>query len=412
MYKMTNLSTTSLSIKLLLFFLILCPGVYIGNVILNVCDVYIPLLFLYLTMNTRTIYRMNKTIIFLCLYAVVAFLSLFIASIDLDGIQWIAFLKWLRLLYLPMIYIIAINMLHRGEHLDYLNTIIMLGGCTAILGIILYMQQSEWYRAPQIMVSLTGEVVYRAGGVFAEPGHFSFVLTLSFIVANVMLSVCGRYRFLYVAAMLLCLWAIMQTYNRTCIISLFAFFLYRLCTSLMASWWYRVKALVGGLVIVALFFSLYHLNEDVEYLVDTRVVPLIEISSRTEASALSAGRADTWEDNLTHFLYHESDHWLFGRGYKIEEHNIGIYPTDNNFLSALLNTGAIGAVVFLFFWVFLLYDCLFRYFDKTNTRSLIMGGCTIVLFLYCLTSDAMTMYRGMGLFIFLYAMNHDMVTEH
>lgn len=285
-------------------------------------------------------------------------------------------------------------------------------GCTALLGIVLYMQQSEWYRAPQVMVSLTGELVYRAGGVFAEPGQFSFVSVISFIVANIIWNRGGKYRILPVVVMFLSIWAIMLTYSRAAIISLFAFFLYRLCTSWMASWQDRVKALVGGLVLVAFFSSLYYLNEDVEYLVDTRVLPLIEISSKTEASTLSAGRADTWEDNLTHFLYKESEHWLFGRGYKIEEHNIGIYSIDNNFLSALLNTGVVGTFAFLVFWVFLLYDCLCRCFDRANSLSLIMGGCTIVLFLYCLTSDAVTMYRGMGLFMFLYAMNHDRVIPH
>lgn len=409
---MVKISFNSLSIKLLLFFLIFCPGVYLGDTLLNICDLYIPALFLYLTMNARTICRMNKTILFLCLYVGVALLSLFIASIDLDGIQWLAFLKWLRLLYLPMIYIIAIHMLNGEEQLNYLNTIILLGGCTALLGIVLYMQQSEWYRAPQVMVSLTGELVYRAGGVFAEPGQFSFVSVISFIVANIIWNRGGKYRILPVVVMFLSIWAIMLTYSRAAIISLFAFFLYRLCTSWMASWQDRVKALVGGLVLVAFFSSLYYLNEDVEYLVDTRVLPLIEISSKTEASTLSAGRADTWEDNLTHFLYKESEHWLFGRGYKIEEHNIGIYSIDNNFLSALLNTGVVGTFAFLVFWVFLLYDCLCRCFDRANSLSLIMGGCTIVLFLYCLTSDAVTMYRGMGLFMFLYAMNHDRVIPH
>ena len=127
-------------------------------------------------------------------------------------------------------------------------------------------------------------------------------------------------------------------------------------------------------------------------------------------SDLSAGRAGTWEDNLTHFLSQESEHWLFGRGYKIEEYNIGEYSVDNNYVSALLNTGVIGGASFFLFFVFLLYDALVRCFDKRAPLAIVVGGCTVVLFLYCLTSDAVTMYRGMGLFMVLYAMNRVRVT--
>ena len=337
-------------------------------------------------------------------------MSLVIASIDLGGIQWAALLKWLRLLYLPLIYIIATQLLDRGQLWGGLNTIGLLGGSTALFGLVLYMQQSEWYRAPQTMISLTGEIVYRAGGVFAEPGQFSFVLVISFIVSNMVWSGSGKYRLLHLAVMFLSLWAIMLTYSRASIIALLTFFLYRFCISFAASWLTRVKAFMVGVVLVVLSFSLYQINEDVEYLIDARVLPLIEISSQAEMSDLSAGRADTWENNLTHFSYQESEHWLFGRGYKIEDYNIGVYSIDNNFLSALLNTGVIGGVIFLLFWIFLLYDALGRYFDKRAPLAIVMGGCTVVLFLYCLTSDAVTMYRGMGVFMVLYAMNRVRVT--
>ena len=408
---MVNVSSVALPIKLLLFFLILCPGVYLGDTLLNFCDIYIPTLFLYLVINKKITYRMNRTIQCLCLYTGVALLSLVIASIDLGGIQWAALLKWLRLLYLPLIYIIATQLLDRGQLWGGLNTIGLLGGSTALFGLVLYMQQSEWYRAPQTMISLTGEIVYRAGGVFAEPGQFSFVLVISFIVSNMVWSGSGKYRLLHLAVMFLSLWAIMLTYSRASIIALLTFFLYRFCISFAASWLTRVKAFMVGVVLVVLSFSLYQINEDVEYLIDARVLPLIEISSQAEMSDLSAGRADTWENNLTHFSYQESEHWLFGRGYKIEDYNIGVYSIDNNFLSALLNTGVIGGVIFLLFWIFLLYDALGRYFDKRAPLTIVMGGCTVVLFLYCLTSDAVTMYRGMGVFMVLYAMNRVRVTD-
>lgn len=407
---MVNVSSVALPIKLLLFFLILCPGVYLGDTLLNFCDIYIPTLFLYLVINKKITYRMNRTILCLCLYTGVALLSLVIASIDFGEIQWAALLKWLRLLYLPLIYFISTQLLDRGQLWGGLNTIGLLGGSTALFGLVLYMQQSEWYRAPQTMISLTGEIVYRAGGVFAEPGHFSFVLMISFIISNMMWSGSAKYCLLHIAVMFLSLWAIMLTYNRTAIIALVIFFLYRFCISLAASWLTRVKAFMVGVVLVVLSFSLYQINEDVEYLIDARVLPLIEISSQAEMSDLSAGRADTWENNLTHFSYQESEHWLFGRGYKIEDYNIGIYSIDNNFLSALLNTGVIGGVIFLLFWIFLLYDALGRYFDKRAPLAIVMGGCTVVLFLYCLTSDAVTMYRGMGVFMVLYAMNRVRVT--
>ena len=70
---MTSLSTVPLSIKLLLFFLILCPGVYIGDVLLNICDVYIPVLFLYVLITRRlTYWYMNNTVRWLWLYVGVA----------------------------------------------------------------------------------------------------------------------------------------------------------------------------------------------------------------------------------------------------------------------------------------------------------------------------------------------------
>ena len=209
---MTSLSTVPLSIKLLLFFLILCPGVYIGDVLLNICDVYIPVLFLYVLITRRpTYWYMNNTVRWLWLYVGVAILSICVASVGLEEVQWGALLKWLRLLYLPAIYIIVVHLIDRQQIRACLNNIVVLGGCTALLGIILYIQQSEWYRAPQTMISLTGEVIYRAGGVFAEPGHLSFVLVMSFIVANIMWTAGGRYRFLYVVVMLLCLWGILMT---------------------------------------------------------------------------------------------------------------------------------------------------------------------------------------------------------
>ena len=387
---MTSLSTVPLSIKLLLFFLILCPGVYIGDVLLNICDVYIPVLFLYVLITRRpTYWYMNNTVRWLWLYVGVAILSICVASVGLEEVQWGALLKWLRLLYLPAIYIIVVHLIDRQQIRACLNNIVVLGGCTALLGIILYIQQSE----------------------FAEPGHLSFVLVMSFIVANIMWTAGGRYRFLYVIVMLLCLWGILMTYNRTGVIALMVFFLYRFCISSLMSWRARVKSLAGIAVLVALAISFYQFNEEVAYIVNERVLPLMEISSQAELADLSAGRAGTWIDNLTHFLYQEQEYWIFGRGYKIEEYNIGIYSIDNNFLYALLHTGFIGGSIFLFFWICLLYDCLYRRFDKTDLFAIIMGGCTLALFLYCPTSDAVTMYRGMGVFMLLYAMSHVRVTD-
>lgn len=409
---MTSLSTVPLSIKLLLFFLILCPGVYIGDVLLNICDVYIPVLFLYVLITRRpTYWYMNNTVRWLWLYVGVAILSICVASVGLEEVQWGALLKWLRLLYLPSIYIIVAHLIDRQQIRACLKNIVVLGGCTALLGIILYIQQSEWYRTPQTMVSLTGEIIYRAGGVFAEPGQFSLVLVMVFIITNVMWTADVRYRFLYVVVMLLCLWGLMVTYSRIAVIALMVFFLYRICMSWLISWRARVKSLAGIAVLVALAISFYQFNEEVAYTVDERVLPLMEISSQAELADLSAGRAGTWTDNLTHFLYQEQEYWLFGRGYKIEEYNIGIYSIDNNFLYALLHTGFIGGGIFVLFWICLLYDCLYRRFDKTDLFAIIMGGCTLALFLYCLTSDAVTMYRGMGVFMLLYAMSHVRVTD-
>lgn len=408
---MTSLSKVPLSIKFLLFFLIVCPGVYIGDVLLNVCDVYIPVLLLYfLIAHKLTYWHMNNPVRFLSFYAGVAILSICIASVGMGAIQWSALLKWLRLLYLPSIYIVAVHLIDRKQIGACLNNIVILGGCTALLGIILYIQQSEWYRAPQTMISLTGKIVYRAGGVFAEPGQFSLMLLIVFIIANVMWTSGGRYRFLYVAVMLLCLWGLMVTYSRIGIIALMLFFLYRICISWLMSWRARVKMLVGIAVLVALACSFYQFNEEAAYIIDERVLPLMEISSQAELADLSAGRADTWSDNLTHFLYQEQEYWLFGRGYKIEEYNIGSYSIDNNFLYALLHTGFIGGGVFALFWMCLLYDTLYKHFDKTDLFAIIMGGCTLALFLYCLTADAVTMYRGMGVFMLLYAMGHVRLT--
>ena len=408
---MTSLSKVPLSIKFLLFFLIVCPGVYIGDVLLNVCDVYIPVLLLYfLIAHKLTYWHMNNPVRFLSFYAGVAILSICIASVGMGAIQWSALLKWLRLLYLPSIYIVAVHLIDRKQIGACLNNIVILGGCTALLGIILYIQQSEWYRAPQTMISLTGKIVYRAGGVFAEPGQFSLMLLIVFIIANVMWTSGGRYRFLYVAVMLLCLWGLMVTYSRIGIIALMLFFLYRICISWLMSWRARVKMLVGIAVLVALACSFYQFNEEAAYIIDERVLPLMEISSQAELADLSAGRADTWSDNLTHFLYQEQEYWLFGRGYKIEEYNIGSYSIDNNFLYALLHTGFIGGGVFALFWMCLLYDTLYKRFDKTDLFAIIMGGCTLALFLYCLTADAVTMYRGMGVFMLLYAMGHVRLT--
>ena len=408
---MTSLSKVPLSIKFLLFFLIVCPGVYIGDVLLNVCDVYIPVLLLYfLIAHKLTYWHMNNPVRFLSFYAGVAILSICIASVGMGAIQWSALLKWLRLLYLPSIYIVAVHLIDRKQIGACLNNIVILGGCTALLGIILYIQQSEWYRAPQTMISLTGKIVYRAGGVFAEPGQFSLMLLIVFIIANVMWTSGGRYRFLYVAVMLLCLWGLMVTYSRIGIIALMLFFLYRICISWLMSWRARVKMLVGIAVLVALACSFYQFNEEAAYIIDERVLPLMEISSQAELADLSAGRANTWSDNLTHFLYQEQEYWLFGRGYKIEEYNIGSYSIDNNFLYALLHTGFIGGGVFALFWMCLLYDTLYKRFDKTDLFAIIMGGCTLALFLYCLTADAVTMYRGMGVFMLLYAMGHVRLT--
>ena len=55
-------------------------------------------------------------------------------------------------------------------------------------------------------------------------------------------------------------------------------------------------------------------------------------------------------------------------------------------------------------------DTLYKRFDKTDLFAIIMGGCTLALFLYCLTADAVTMYRGMGVFMLLYAMGHVRLT--
>lgn len=390
-------------INILFFLLIACPGFYLGSTLINICDIIIPIMFIQtlFRQKVRKI-RVDYLMFFLSIYVILAFLSILFASIRYETIYFNALAKWLRLMYLPMVYYI---MCHNFENdINYYLKYILYSGCfSSLLGILLYFGNSKLYQPPQEIVLLNGDAAYRAGGVFADPACFSLVLLLVLIVAF-FYSREQKKNILVLLTAVFSIGGIFISTNRTAIVCLLLLVVILL---IKASFPKKIKYLFLILFIMIIILSLYILNKDFQFVVNTRFVPLISLSSYSNLEIISAGRTLIWSNKInTFFSNFDFVNTIWGMGYKVD-FNVNapnIFLADNNFLSTLLGMGILGFTVLILWWIQIFHICKYECKPQYGIISSIIRGSFLVFFIYSLLGDALTMYRASGMLIGLYAL--------
>ncbi len=375
---------------ILIIAIITLPGVYVQGELINFIDVIIPTVFLYYALKKKNI-KVNKYIIPLALYIIICFISIIFVSLKSNVLYIEAFMKWLRLLNMLLLSIVAAivseNLVNNID--SFLVNIINFGTISGIIGIILFFLQSPLYRPPQTFI-FNNKVIYRAGGIFAEP--LTFALMMAIVFSTSLRCVMNRRHIIKasIAIVVSCL-SIVFSDSRTGIIAIIIIIIRLFLPQKMMSKQYMfILSILTSLIIIVL------VNNDYMRNVFSRVISsLSKIATGNFIivdSALS-GRLSVWLARLKDFSNSSFIQLLFGRGYKV---NSAI--SDNSFVSALYYTGFAGLIAFIAYVITLVKTAFSRFvcIEDAVIRE-IYKDVVIILLIFMLSSDVITLNRPMYL---------------
>lgn len=387
----------------LLLSLMVLPGVYIGNTIVNVCDFCIPICLIIVLLKSNNEFKIVYSNLFLIIYVLIAITSIILASFDADVFFPDLFLKWMRLAIVAMIpcilHFYRLNGLRLNEY-QVIKYVIYFATITSILGMLLYFSGSELYQPPQEISLLDGEIGKRAGGVFADPATFSLILLFGFTLNCLVIIEIRNVKKIFFATLILIVAGICIATNRTAIISIFIVFMLLFVREKI-----KVKLkiifLLLGLVIAVLL--LFYYNESFQYIIMTRFLIIDTASSYIDWNDVLAGRLNLWISAIDSFLdWNDLRTFLWGTGYKFVLDNSNNFMSDNNFISAFLSTGLLGGITYICWWGALINEIL--KIDKSKIYNMAIPYFFIIFLIFSFLGDALTMYRAAGTLLFLYSL--------
>ena len=378
------------SMYLLLAAIIMLPGVYIQGELINFLDILVPAVFVVQWFQNGRII-VTRRIAPLAMYVLICLMSIIIACIY-DGILYIqAFLKWIRLLEILLVSIIASysssTILLRKK--EFISCILSFGIISGILGIVLFWTQSTLYMAPQTFV-VNGQLLHRAGGVFAEPSTFSFMMVFIIIISVQCLF--NRINiFKALLAMTISLICVVISDTRAAILAIALYAIYILFSSKFFTERKMIVLCLLALLVVFAFSSSNYLKDFWQRRVITSFELIMKLDFKSLNSA-SSGRLGVWRTGIESYGKLSFIQLLFGKGYKCSEAWAG---SDNNLISSLYFTGAFGLITFINYYTGIVRTSFRNISDKMMTS--IFRSFVITATVFMLLTDGMTMYRPMCL---------------
>ena len=322
---------------------------------------------------------------------IICFLSITFASIK-SGILYVeAFIKFFRLLNILLLSVVVAilsdNLLDNVDAL--LADIIKFGTVSGIIGIALFFFQSPLYRPPQTFL-LNNKLLYRAGGVFAEPLTFAFMMAIVFSTA--LRCVVNRKYIVNasIAVIVSCI-SIVFSDSRTGIIAIVIIVIRVFLPRKLVSKRYVLISSIVIFVITAAFIKNDHMRNSFSRVVSS--LDQIATANFFNADRALSGRLSVWLNRLQDYSKSSFIQLFFGRGYKV---NFAI--SDNNFISALYYTGLLGLIAFIAYIITLIKTAFGKYFGvESSVASEIYKDLVIISLICMFSSDAMTMSRPMYL---------------
>ena len=378
-------------IMFIIISIIFLPGFYVNGILINFIDFAIPISCFYVGIVKMKIIKEQK---YLFIYILAMYMSLIVAELLGIRVDVSIILKSTRVLFSIFIYNIIRRYIENDKYdINKVIKLILYSGCaSAILGILFFASQINVYRAGQTMYFM-GKVMYRAGGVFAEAGTFSLMMSLLTVFA-IETFLKSKFRVLSLTCLILCLIGIVISDTRIAFIAITCVLVISLCSIGKI----KIKNIVLAVGIIAISLIVYNNNVFLQRYVNERVINTLtglfmDSSSKNE---ISSGRFMIWKERIGDYFSSDFIQIVFGKGYKVTEDSLA----DNNYISAFYNTGIIGGIAFISFWlinVIKLFVRLRGVRDKLIYK--IYRNCLIVYLIYMFTCDAMTMVRPFYFFI-------------
>ena len=378
-------------IMFIIISIIFLPGFYVNGILINFIDFAIPISCFYVGIVKMKIIKEQK---YLFIYILAMYMSLIVAELLGIRVDVSIILKSTRVLFSIFIYNIIRRYIENDKYdINKVIKLILYSGCaSAILGILFFASQINVYRAGQTMYFM-GKVMYRAGGVFAEAGTFSLMMSLLTVFA-IETFLKSKFRVLSLTCLILCLIGIVISDTRIAFIAITCVLVISLCSIGKI----KIKNIVLAVGIIAISLIVYNNNVFLQRYVNERVINTLtglfmDSSSKNE---ISSGRFMIWKERIGDYFSSDFIQIVFGKGYKVTEDSLA----DNNYISAFYNTGIIGGIAFISFWLINVKKLFVRLRgvrDKLIYK--IYRNCLIVYLIYMFTCDAMTMVRPFYFFI-------------
>ena len=280
---------------------------------------------------------------------------------------------------------------------EIIRFILICGIITGVIGIILFVTQSNYLRPPQTME--IGKIIYfRAGGIFQEPTNFANMMCACVII-SMMTLVSKKFNLnkYCIVSLIISLICIVISYSRISFIAI------SLCTFMIIfSSSVNKRKIFIFIMSLGLVFFVFKDNKFVQEFFYTRIYSVITLSENN-INEVSSGRISIWKNNLYKFTS-EINILLIGTGYKVSYEKSEVMDmSDNNFISILTQTGIIGFFTFVIMNLSVIVS-LIRY--KTEIEECEVFRKIIILIFICnvvhmITVDMITFYRNMSLFFML-----------
>lgn len=388
-------------INILILSFICIPGIKINGVLINFIDILMPIVFIY-NMLLKKISRDKLTDIFI-LYLFIVFTSMILLFVETKYIDISVILKFIRIVYIILSYVLIKNVNIKNQiNIQKILKCILIGGIiSSVLGIIFFINQNTIYNPSQTMY-FYGKVYFRAGGVFKEASTFGCFMSFNIILSLIFIYNDKIYvnKYLCYINIVLSLIGLLISYTRISMISLIIV-VFIFCIKKWKIIMRNIAGIIIGLIIIT---SMLNNNSYYKYFYESRIQPLFTIN-KTNVNKISTGRLDIWSENINEFL--KSDYKIvFGSGYKSSVDNqnkINSDIVDNNFISALTQTGIIGLVLFLALNITIFYSLFKKSPYKKNYMSIFLDASKylwLVIFIHMFTCDAFTYYRNVS-FLFI-----------
>lgn len=399
-------------IGLIILTTISIPGIQMklgSNIVLiNLCDMLIPLTWIKLIVFSRNKVRNNSINIIellLIIYIVIIGISIFTSLIRLNNIYFNSILKYIRIIYIAMSYYISKKLFNIKDIRYILKIIIISGIITSILAIILFFTQNEYFKAEQT-VAIGSDVLYRAGGIYKEATTFANMMSINIIISLIIILKKEFYltKYCYLN-FFLSLVGLVISFTRISFISIF------ICIALIITMNNKKINIRKIIIVMLIFIVIFGFLKDNIYIntyLYQRIYTIFTINSEN-INGVSSGRIDIWFNTVNSF-FRDPSLLIFGSGYKIENFQSGFLGlADNNFISSLTQTGILGFISFISLNLIIIFKCLKDKIPSNNKYETIRS---IVLFLwinniiYMFTSDVFTFYRNIIInFIIIGIMN-------